>query len=73
MDFNLYVIHLPLSSSFLIGTKKLIYFSVFSLKHSNCPSNFSANSLIIKWLSHVEPLWNTTGISFGVLCLRFQI
>ena len=43
----LYVTGLPLSSSFLIGTV-VIYFSVFSPKHSNCQSNSSANSLIIK-------------------------
>ena len=48
IKFILYVINLPLSSSFLNGTEKVIYFSVFSLKHSNCPLNFSASSLIIK-------------------------
>ena len=46
INFNLYVIVLPLSCSFLIGTKKVIYFSVFSPKHSNFPLTFSANSLI---------------------------
>ena len=35
INFSLYVIVLPLSSSFLIGTEKVIYFSVFSPKHSN--------------------------------------
>ena len=34
--------------SFLIDTEKVMYFSVFSPKHSNSPSNYSANSLIIK-------------------------
>ena len=33
----LYVIDLPLSSSSLIGTGKVIYHSVFSPRHSNCP------------------------------------
>ena len=48
-NFILYVIALSLSCSFLIGTEKLIYFSVFSPKHSNSLLNFSANSLIMKW------------------------
>ena len=48
-EINLHVTDLPLSSSFLIGTQKVIYFSAFSPKNSNFPSNFSANSLIIKW------------------------
>ena len=47
--FVLYVIVSLLSCSFLIGTEKLIYFSVFSPGHSNSPLNSSANSLIIKW------------------------
>ena len=33
IDFILYVTVLSLSCSFLIGTEKLIYFSVFSPKH----------------------------------------
>ena len=33
---------------FLIGSEKVIYFSVFSPKHSNGPSTSSANPLIIK-------------------------
>ena len=50
ISFHLYVIVLSLSSScsFLIGTQKLIYFSIFSPKHSNSPLNSSANSLIKK-------------------------
>ena len=50
ISFHLYVIVLSLSSlcSFLIGTEKLIYFSIFSPKHSNSPLNSSANSLIKK-------------------------
>ena len=48
INITLYVIDLPLSSSFLIGTEKMTYFSVFFPKHSNCPSNSSASSLIIK-------------------------
>ena len=39
INFILYVIVLPLSSSFLIGTEKFLYFSVFSPKHSNWPSS----------------------------------
>ena len=35
INFCLYVIVLPLSSFFLIVTEKVIYFSVFSSKHSN--------------------------------------
>ena len=35
INFILYVIVLPLSSSFLIGTEKVINFSVFSPKHSS--------------------------------------
>ena len=35
INFNLYVIVLSLSCSFLIGTEKLIYFSAFCPKHSN--------------------------------------
>ena len=49
INFSLYVIVLLLSSSFLIGTEKVIYFSVFSPKHSNWPSNSFANCLIMKW------------------------
>ena len=49
INFNLYVTDLPLSSSFLIGTEKVIHFSVFCPKHSNYLSNSFANSLIIKW------------------------
>ena len=45
INFNLYVTVLSLSCSFLTGTEKLIYFSVFSPKHSNSPLNSSANSL----------------------------
>ena len=48
INFMLYVIDLPLSNPFLNGTEKVIYFSVFSPKHSNCPSNSYASSLIIK-------------------------
>ena len=72
INFSLYEIILLLSSSFLIGTEKVIYFFVFSPKNSNWPSNSFAN-LIIKWLSYVEPLWHTTGIYFDVLCLKLQM
>ena len=47
INFILYVVVLPLSSCFLIGTEKVIYFSVFFPKHSNFPFSFSANSLIL--------------------------
>ena len=46
--------------------KRYALFCVFSL-HSKCPLNSSARSLTIKWYSYLEPLWNTTRISFGVL------
>ena len=49
INFSLYVIVLLLSSPFLIGTEKAIYFSVSSPEHSNWPSNYFANCLIIKW------------------------
>ena len=50
INFHLYVIalSLSLSCSFLNGTERLIYFSVFSPKHSNSPLNSSANSMIKK-------------------------
>ena len=35
INFSLHVIILLLSSSFLIGTEKVIYFSVLSPKHSS--------------------------------------
>ena len=47
-NFSLYLIVLLLSSSFLIGTEKVIYFSVFSPEHSNQPLNSFANCLIMK-------------------------
>ena len=40
INFILYIIVLPLSRSFLMGTENVIYFSVFSPKYSNYPSNF---------------------------------
>ena len=48
INLSLCVIVLLLSSSSSIGTEKVIYFSVFSLKHSYLPSNSFANSLNIK-------------------------
>ena len=48
INLNLYVIVLPLSSYFLIGTEKVIYFSVFSPKDSNYASSSLASSLIMK-------------------------
>ena len=35
INFSLYVIVLPLPSSFLVGTEKVLYFPAFSPKHSN--------------------------------------
>ena len=71
MNSILYVIALLFPFSFLIGTENVIYFFMFSPNHSNCSSNSPANSLIVKWYSWLEPLWNTIGISFCVLYLRF--
>ena len=49
IDFSLYMDVLPLSCSFLIGTEKVMYFSVFSPKQSKLPKlNSLANCLIIK-------------------------
>ena len=48
IKFIFYVIVSQLLCSFLIGTEKLICFSIFSPKHSNSPLNSSANSLIMK-------------------------
>ena len=45
INFILYVIVLPLSRSFLIGTEKVMYFSVFFPKHSNLSSNSSPTIL----------------------------
>ena len=60
------VIVLPLSSSFLNGTKKVIYFSVISLEHSNWPSNSFASSLIIR------PLCSTIGIYLVFYILNYK-
>ena len=48
INSSLYIVVLPLSCSFLIGTDKVIYFSVLSSKHSKLPSSSFANSLIMK-------------------------
>ena len=40
INLILFVIVLPFSFSFFIGTEKVIYFSVFSPRHSNCPWTF---------------------------------
>ena len=47
INFSLYVIAMSLLSSLLIGTQKVISFSVFSPRHSNLPSNYFSSSLII--------------------------
>ena len=36
-------------TSLSTGTKKTIYFSVFSPIQLNCPSNFTARSFVINW------------------------
>ena len=43
INLSLYVIVLPLSHSFLIGTEKVIYFSIFSPIQLSSPLNSSAN------------------------------
>ena len=48
INFSLYVTVLPLSCFFLIGAEKVMYFSVFSPRHSKLPLNSLANFLIIK-------------------------
>ena len=48
INFSLCVVVLPLQCSFLIGTEKVIYFSVFSPIRSNWPPNSSANCSFIK-------------------------
>ena len=45
-------------TSFTIGTENVLYFSVFSPRQSNCPSNSLANS---------------AGISLGTLNFKLQI
>ena len=49
INYSSSVIGLPLASSFLTGTEKVIYFSVFCPKYSNLPSNSFPNFLIMKW------------------------
>ena len=56
INFILYRAVSPLSCSFLSGTEKVMYFSVFSPKQLNRPLNSSGNCLIMKCQSHVEPL-----------------
>ena len=48
INFSLCVVVLPLSSAFLTGIEKLIYFSIFSPKHSSRQSNSFASCLIMK-------------------------
>ena len=47
-NFSLYMFALPFLCSFLIGAKKVIYFSVFSPKQSQLPLNSFTTSSIIK-------------------------
>ena len=48
INLSLYVIVLPSPHFFLIGTEKVIHFSMFSPIQSSSPLNSSANWLIIK-------------------------
>ena len=48
MHFSFYAVVLPLSCSFLIGTERAMYFSVFSPKQSKLLLNSLANYLVIK-------------------------
>ena len=48
LNFSLYVLVFSLLCPFLIGTEKVIYFSVFSPKQSNWPLNSSAYCLTIR-------------------------
>ena len=50
INFSLYVLVLPSSHFFLIGTEKVVYFSIFSPIKSSSPLNSSANGLIMKWV-----------------------
>ena len=55
IKFIFYVIALLFPISSFNGTEKVMYFSVFFSRHSICPLNSSASSLIIKWESYLEP------------------
>lgn len=48
INLVLYFIVLPFFYCF-IGTKKIMYFSPFSLRHSNCPLNSCVIRFIKKW------------------------
>ena len=48
INLSFYAIVLPLSHSFLIGTEKVIYFSMFSPIQLSSPLNSFTNWLIIK-------------------------
>ena len=48
MNFILEIIVLSSLDYFLIGTENVMYFSLFSSKHSKSPSNSSANPFMIK-------------------------
>ena len=48
INLSLYVIVLPLSHSFLIGTEKVIYFSILSPVQLSSPLNSFANCSSIK-------------------------
>ena len=46
-----FILYVTVFSFFFISIKKVLYFSVFSPRHSNCLSNLSAISWIMKWQS----------------------
>ena len=59
--------------SFLIVAEIVTYFSVFSPKQSHLPLYSFNTSSIIKCLSYVDPLLNTTGISLGILYFKLKL
>ena len=72
MNFSLSVIGLPSLFSFFIGTVNVMYFAVSSPKRV-IPSILFTNSLMMKWKSYFDPLWNTAGISFCTLYFKLHV
>ena len=67
INLNFYVIFLLLSFSILIGTERVICFSVFSPNYLICPSNSLANSSIMKsFLNHYEKTTENVMRSFSI-------
>ena len=62
LQFFYYYFHLFFVIFLLIFTEKLIYFSVFSPKHSSPPSNSLASSFIMKWPSWRKIMKNNWNI-----------